>query len=165
MSLVKTGQRYIKYGTGATDGSRGGELGTSRDGSVKAEYILEYDKLPSAEAGNEMQAIIPAHAKLISATLQVLEGAAGSDGSATNDYLSIGLAKFSDAAVIDADGLIKVAALTDIDAKGEIQDGAGALVGTTIGADDAVLTATLDGSSTMTAGKFKVIVEYQPLES
>lgn len=161
MALEKVGSRYIHYGPQNTDQSRGAEV-AGTGATKEVEYVFSYDGLPAAESGNEMQVKIPANAVIKSAMLQVLEAAAGTDGSSTNPFLLVGLAQ-EDGTAIDADGLVSVAALTDIDGVGKVVADNGALVGTTIGASDGVVVASVDGASSLTAGKFKLVVEYAPL--
>lgn len=133
-----------------------------------ANYVFSWDDLPSAGEG-ELEFVIPAYSTPIRAYLEVVEAFAGSDSAtASTDFIIVGLQQ-ADGTEIDNDGLIKVGALTEIDARGDVVDhtatgdsgGAPALIGTSIGANDGQLVVQVDDGS-LTAGVGRIIVEYLP---
>lgn len=94
---------------------------------------------------------IPAQSVIVSSTLRVLE----SFDALTS--IVVGLKDYDDGAANDPNGLhdtILLAALTD----GDVDVGAGALIGTEVDEDQA-LSVTVTGSAA-TVGEFMVLVEY-----
>lgn len=153
MALEKMAVRDVvnHYGPRTIDQSKGGVLpgsGSSRE----LVYTFDYDNLPVA-GDSELEMQIPAYAKIIKATLEVLEPFAG--GTSYN----VGLVE-GDGTPIDADGLIAGLLLADIDARGDYAVGAGALVGASIGAAAGEVEVAATG--TFTAGKARLVVEYAP---
>ena len=139
----------VHYGARNTNEKFGGSYGT-KDGNKMAEYTFTYDDLP-AEGTGEMQFSFPAYSKILSARLEVLTAFAG--GTSYN----LGLYQ-SDGTVIDADGIDAAVALASIDARGDLIECDGALIGASIGAAAGELRVAATG--TFTAGKAKLVVEY-----
>lgn len=137
--------------------------GKSLDGDGRrqiARWRFNYDDLP-AGATNNLGLTIPANSTILSAKLNIIT--AFTSTSTTTD-LTIGLEK-SDGTDIDTDGLITAAQATQttIAVANSIIDGASgtaaALIGTTIGTDDAELVVT-PSVADLTAGRAEMIVEY-----
>jgi len=143
------------YGPRETNASYGGK--TNRKGAIKeAVWTFDYDQLPDAGT-TKLQVSLPAYAKIVSSRFEVLE--AFTSTSTTTD-LDVGL-QTSAGVEIDDNGLHTAAQLTQtaIATRGNFYLGAGALVGTDIGADagELVVTPTVDDLLT---GRARVIVEY-----
>lgn len=137
-----------------------GKFGRSKsrvDGEVVVEYRFDWNGLP-VEGVNEMIHTIPQGSYVRSAELVVTKPFAGTDGSSTNPFLSAGLYT-PEGAAIDADGVLVVDALTNVDAVNDTIVGAGALVGTAA-SQDAQLRVALDGSSSLTAGQAVLRIRY-----
>lgn len=143
------------YGPRTTNSALGGKV-DSRDNIHKAEWIFNYDNLPTYGATN-IQLSIPAYAKILRSYFEVIT--AFTSTSTTTD-LDVGL--YTSAGVaIDADGLHTAAQLTQtaIATRGLFYLGAGALIGTSIGATAGELVVTPNVAD-LTAGRGRVIVEY-----
>ena len=143
-------------GSKASDvNAKGLELGsTGGKDTYELVYYIDFadaDAQPKTSADDKQIATIPAGAAIKSASVQVLSTISGG----TN--FALGLSQPS-GTVIDADGILAASTAT---AAGTYIEGAGALVGATIGANPGQLTLT----STRTAGKIKVLVEYVRLDS
>jgi len=113
---------------------------------------FDYANLPAVSADDVGILTVPAHAKVISAELQVTTAFAG--GTSYNVGFSTPAGS-----VVDADGLFAALALAAIDTKGKWALGAGALVGTTVGSDAVQVTAAATG--TFTAGAATLFVKYK----
>jgi hypothetical protein len=145
----------VHYGPRVTTGKYG-RYG-NETGSVKtAEWTFNYDDLPAYDT-DILGVSIPAYAKIVSARLEVLT--AFTSTSTTTDLL-IGLESAVGVA-IDADGLIAAAQATQtaIGTRGLGVVGAGALVGTGIGAAAGKLVVAPSVDDLLT-GKARVVVEY-----
>ena len=152
MTIEIVGGRQTHFGPRESNGKYGTK--SAGDSQVcSLEYDFSYDDLPADEDGNLMVQGIPAGSVIVDSTLRV--GTAWAGGTS----IDIGLAQ-RDGTVIDADGLdaaILTAALT-ADA---VIVGDGALVGATIGGNDAVVEVSATGS--YTAGTAKLVVRYLPV--
>jgi hypothetical protein len=138
------------YGVRTSNNSLGGQEST-KEGIVKsAEWSFSYDNLSTTLNSNLAQTI-PANASIVEATLYVDNAWVGG----TN--LTIGLYQ-ADGTVIDADGLV-AATITATLTANKVVTGAGALVGTTIGANAGQLVAATTG--TYTAGSARVVVKFK----
>ena len=144
------------YGTRTTKNKYGGQESTKMGVVKSAEWHFTYDDLPAALNSNLPQ-VIPANASIVSATMYVDE--AFTSTSTTTD-LTVGLEE-KDGTDIDVNGLIEAdeATQTAIGTAGNVINGAGALVGTTIGteAGQLIVAASVDDLLT---GKARVVVEY-----
>jgi hypothetical protein len=151
MALENVNGRQTFFGPLPTKNKFGGKVQAS---GVEKEikYTFSYDDLPDADSLNEMVAAIPANAKLVGADLFV--GTAWVGG--TN--LSVGLEQ-KDGTVIDADG-VHAAILTAALTANSFHAGGGALVGDSIGANEAIVAVTTTG--TFTAGDATLVVKYVP---
>lgn len=145
----------VNYGGRTTEGKYG-RHGVGNEVVKTAEWTFDYDDLPGGEAHN-LGLSIPANARIVSAKLEVITGFTST--STTTDLL-IGL-EDSAGSAIDADGLISAAEATQtaIATDGNIVTGAGALVGTTIGATAGELVVAPSVDDLLT-GKGRVLVEY-----
>ena len=138
------------YGVRTSNNSLGGQEST-KEGIVKsAEWSFSYDNL-SATLNSNLAQTIPANASIVEATLYVDDAWVGG----TN--LTIGLYQ-ADGTVIDADGLVAATVTATLTAN-KVVTGAGALVGTTIGANAGQLVAATTG--TYTAGTARVVVKFK----
>ena len=136
------------YGVREIVDSFGGQ--TSTGGFIKtAEWVFDWDNLPVNGLG-QMEAIIPAGSTIVSSTLEVITAMAGTLGT-----LDVGLEE-PNGTVINTTGLDVAVAQAVLVANASIP-GNGALIGTAIGVDAQLL---ITGGGTITAGKFKVTVEY-----
>ena len=100
---------------------------------------------------------IPANSLILSAKLIVKSGGAFTSGGAPT--LDVGTYDL-DGAAVDEDGLIAAEVLANLDADGDVVDGAGAQVGTVVTQD--VRVAARANVATYTAGAAQVVVEYIP---
>lgn len=150
--------RITKFGPEGTEGKFGRTVSRVGD-EVQVEYIFDWNALPTAGV-NEMIHTIPSGSYLRSTELVVLTPFAGTDGAAGSDFITVGTYT-PEGSALDADGLITVDALTEVDSLNATVVGAGALVGTASAADSQV-QVTLDGSSSLTAGKAVVRLRYVP---
>ncbi len=149
MALESVGGRQTFFGPLQTDQKRGAIV--ADDGEIKTiEWKFSYDDLPADDSGNDMLAFIPAHSLIKDATLKV--GTAWAGG--TN--IDVGLAQKA-GTVIDADGIDAAIATASLTANAIIVCD-GALVGASVGANDAVLEVTDTG--TYTAGTATLLVRY-----
>lgn len=154
-SAASTRGVTVHYGPRSTN-MKYGSVNDS-DGVIKeAVYTFTYDQLPNYGSGN-MEFSIPAYAKIISSRFEVLT--AFTSTSTTTDldvgfYTSAGVA-------IDADGLHTAAQLTQtaIATRGNFYLGAGALIGTSIGANAGELVVTPTVADLLT-GKARIVVQY-----
>ena len=115
--------------------------------------------LPIGSTGLDL--IVPAYAKIISATFEVIT--AFTSTSTTTD-LDVGFVKASDGTTeIDLNGLLTAAVLTQtaIATRGNYYIGNGALVGATIGANAGKLIVTPTADDLLT-GKARIVLRYQP---
>jgi hypothetical protein len=162
-NFESVGGRQTHFGPRGLDAKWG--RGQSRVGqNTEVVFEVNYDDLPvEASAANEMVYTLPSGALINRVTLVALEAFDGTDGAAGSNFLLVGLQE-PDGTEIDNDGLIVIDALTEIDADNETVVGAGALVDTAISAKGQ-LVVTLDGSSSLTAGKAKIYVEYTAPEA
>lgn len=159
----------VLYGPVSTQGKFG--RSENSDGREKVlEYVFSYDALP-VPGTSYIQAQIPAYAKILDCTLEVLTAFAGGTSYA------IGLAQ-ADGTEIDNDGLFTGLATASINARGKVVRGDGVLVPYTYvktsdaGAEqDALLPAYVSigsaagelkvvATGTFTAGKAKVRIKY-----
>jgi hypothetical protein len=143
------------YGVRETNGKYG--AASKGTGIVKrAQYDFSYDDLPDA-ATDGLGHVFPAGAIIKSAVMYVDQ--AWTSTSGTTDLL-VGLQQ-ADGTEIDNDGLFDgtEATQTAIGTEGNVVDGAGALVGKTVGANagELVVAGSVDD---LTAGKARVVVEY-----
>jgi hypothetical protein len=144
------------YGVRDTSNKYGGQESTKMGAVKSAEWAFTWDNLPAALNSN-LAMVIPANASIVSAKLIV--DVAFTSTSTTTD-LDIGL--YTKAGVaIDVDGLVDAteATQTAIGTAGNIITGAGALVGTTIGAVAGQVVVTPSASDLLT-GEGRLIVEY-----
>jgi len=127
----------------------GGEVST---GGLMKQGIWEfdYDNLPVNSTG-EMEMVIPNGAYIMSAQIEVVTAMAGTSGT-----LTVGLEE-GDGTVIDVDGIDATVAQAALVDNAVIQCD-GALVGTQIDADGQLLVST---GGTVTAGRFRVVIEYR----
>lgn len=147
--------------------TKAGEFATVANGD---QHVVEMTLSPmtalTATAGvvQDQHVIIPANSRIEKVEI-ITVTAATSGGSAV---LNIGLARLDRTTEIDNDGLVAALALTAIDTVGETASlvkgstGAGALVGTTIGANAGVITADYD-TAAYTAGAIKVKIFWSAL--
>ena len=151
MALENVGGRETYYGRLPEKNKQGAQIAATNL-NKKIKYEFDYDDLPGADTGNEMVLEIPAGSQIVSSKLKV--GTAWAGGTS----IDIGLAQ-EDGTVIDADGLDAAIATASLTA-GAIIEGDGALVGASVGANDAVVTVGATGS--FAAGTATLIVEYIP---
>jgi len=161
MSLEEAGTRgvLVHYGARDTDEKHGGF--STKKGQVKEMSVtFDYNDLPDGtEAG--LSAQLPANASIVSARLEVITGFTST--STTTD-LTIGVADADGGSnITDADGLVAAAEATQtaIATAGNLITGAGAMVGTTIGAEAGVVTVAPTVDDLLT-GRARLIVEYLP---
>lgn len=150
MALESVGGRQTFFGSLPTKNKYGGKVAT-KGITKEARYTFAYDDLPGNDSGNAMVLAIPANSKIVSADMVVSTAWVGG----TN--LTVGLEQ-QDGTAIDADGLhaaILTAALT----ASSLHVGAGALIGVSSGAADAVVVVTTTG--TFTAGDAELVVKYE----
>ena len=156
MSLEIQGIRSVtkNYGTRTTEQKYGGR--NIQDLIKTAVWTFDYDDLPVGGASNQDQSI-PANSTIVSARLRIVTGFTST--STTSDLL-IGLEQ-GDGTDIDVDGLVAAAEATQtaIATAGNIITGAGALVGTTIGAAAGELIVAPSVDDLLT-GRAELIVEY-----
>ena len=131
-----------------------GGLNTDGAGTNKAVYVFDYDDLPAGGASDNNYATIPANAFIQSAKIYVETAMDGTSGT-----LTVGLEE-QDGTDIDADGIDATVAQAALTANAVIVCD-GALVGASIGTAAGQLLVTTGG--TVTAGKFKVVIEYMVL--
>jgi hypothetical protein len=141
------------YGVRVTNLKSGGRIEQSV--LKQLEYVFNFNDLPTGTLTN-LDAVIPAFSKIVSAKLEVLTAFAGG-----TSYV-VGLNNASTGVAVDADGLLTAAQLplANIDARGDFITGAGALVGVSVGA--AAVDVAVVATGTFTAGKARLIVEYLP---
>lgn len=145
----------VHYGPRTTTGKYG-RVGNGTEVVKTAEWVFDYSDLP--DAGTSVLGVsLPAYSKIVSAKLEVLSGFTST--STTTD-LTVGLQE-ADGTEIDNDGLVAAAEATQtaIATRGNFITGAGALVGTDIGAAAGKLTVAPSVDDLLT-GKARVIVEY-----
>lgn len=144
-----------QYGTRTVDEKRGG-IYASKTGVKTAEWTFDYDDLPVG-GQSKLELSIPANASIVSTKLEII--AAFTSTSTLTDLL-IGLEQ-ADSTAIDVDGLFAGTESTEaaIAIVGNIIDGAGALVGKTVGAaaGELIVAGSVDDLLT---GKARVLVEY-----
>ncbi len=138
------------YGVRTSNNSLGGQEST-KEGIVKsAEWSFSYDNL-SAVLNSNLAQTIPANASIVEATLYVDDAWVGGTNLTIGLYTPAGVA-------IDADGLVAATVTATLTAN-KVVTGAGALVGTTIGANAGQLVAATTG--TYTAGTARVVVKFK----
>ncbi len=138
------------YGVRTSNNSLGGQEST-KEGIVKsAEWSFSYDNL-SAVLNSNLAQTIPANASIVEATLYVDDAWVGGTNLTIGLYTPAGVA-------IDADGLVAATVTATLTAN-KVVTGAGALVGTTIGANAGQLVAATTG--TYTAGSARVVVKFK----
>jgi hypothetical protein len=134
------------------------ELGYNHrpDGTLRQVVIpLDFENLPSADADRQDFPVIPANSII---TRVVVQSASTTFVGGTS--YNIGLSEADGGGVIDADGILAAVTLAQLNSGGTGLATEGALVGTTIGAEDAQVTAAATG--TFTAGLTKIVIEYAP---
>jgi len=131
-------------------------LYTTEHGTVVQEVVFSYDDLPTYGL-DEAILRIPANSFIVAARLQVITAFAGGTS------YDIGLYE-EDGTVIDADGIDAGVLLAAIDAVGETVLCDGALVQGLAGIGTAAGQVVVAATGTFTAGKARLLVEYQPLE-
>jgi hypothetical protein len=152
---------YIKFGTDEATVGKAGSYEFDGPQRYLELIISPMTGLGTAAAIQSDSVIVPAGA-VIQEVHTIANTACTSGGSAV---LNVGLIKTDRTTEIDYDGIIAAAALTTIDATGEItklvkgSTGAGALIGTTIGANPGLLTADYD-TAAFTAGKVTIRIFY-----
>ena len=122
-------------------------------GKEVLEYNFSFDDLP-VEGQDAAILQLPANAVLVAASIDVVTAMTGTSGT-----LTLGL-KQPDGTVIDVDGIDVAVAQAVLLANARIIAD-GALIGKTIGANAGQLVVTTGG--TVTAGKFLVRLEFEPL--
>lgn len=145
----------VHYGPRPTTGKYG--RAGNETGLVKtAQWTFDFNDLPAGST-DTLGVSIPAYAKIVSASMEVLDGFTST--STTTDLL-IGL-ETEAGGTIDADGLIAAAEATQtaILTRGLYVVGAGALVGAGIGAVAGKLVIAPSVADLLT-GKGRVTVEY-----
>ena len=143
------------YGPRETNGKYG--AASKGTGIVKrAQWDFSYDDLPDA-ATDGLGFVIPAGASIVSAVLYVDQ--AFTSTSTTTD-LVVGLQQ-ADGTEIDNDGLVEAdeATQTAIATEGNVVNGAGALIGKSVGANAGELVVTPTADDLLT-GKARIVVEY-----
>jgi len=165
MSLESAGTRgvLVHYGARNTNEKNGGS--STKKGQIKEMSVtFDYDDLPADATYAGLAAQLPANASIVSARLEVITGFTST--STTTDLL-IGVADADGGSnITDADGLVAAAEATQtaIATAGNIITGAGAMVGTTIGAEAGVVTVAPSVDDLLT-GRARLIVEYLPLRA
>jgi len=129
----------IHYGPRTADNGVGAVLGTSTLEKIFV-YDFDFSTFPTTDANDAVIPVIPAGAQIVSATLEVKE--VFTAGTA----IDVGVSQ-TNGTVIDANGLVAAASINP-----GFYVGAGALIGASVGANDAQVTVT-DGVGTATAGK------------
>lgn len=171
------------YGPRKVDSHFGGEVTTSGLEKTKSYTFDLADIIAGAPttsnvlvnpATGEMESLIPAYSKVVSAKVEVIGAITTLGGTAaTAASLQVGLDKYSDGTAIDADGLIDatdgaltITANDIVEPRGSVLVGSNAALvpNVSIGADDAQVYAVLviDNITAMTSitGKVRVLVEY-----
>ena len=161
MGLEVDGKRGVMNHYGPRKSSApvvGGQTGVFN--TKFAEWVFDHDDLPTPTSDNDMQYIIPAGSLIIGATWQNITAGAGGSGAYT-----VGL-NGTNNETVDADGLFKATQTTSAvrtAAPTAVASGLkgtdGAQLGTTLGRDSKLAVA---GGASSTAGRYQVIVEYQP---
>jgi len=171
------------YGERKVDSGFGGQVTTS--GLEKTEsYTLNLaDIITGAPATSnillnpatgEMESLIPAYSKILSARVEVIDAITTLGGTAaTGASLQVGLDKYSDGTVIDADGLIDatdgaltITANDIVEPRGSMLIGSNAALvpNVSVGADAAQVYVALviDNITAMTSisGKVRILIEY-----
>jgi len=140
------------YGTREIEDVMGSVYPTD-SGKEVLEFVYSFDDLPVAGLDAAILQI-PANAVLASASIDVVTAMTGTSGTMT-----LGLYQ-PDGTVIDLDGVDVAVAQATLVANARIACD-GALIGKTIGANAGQLVVVTGG--TVTAGKFLVRLEYEPL--
>lgn len=153
MSLESVNGRQTFFGA-LPDKKKRGSIVAGMGEEKQIEWKFSYDDLPADDDGNDMLAYIPADSFIEAVYLKI--DTAWTGGTS----LDIGLAQ-QDGTVIDADGLDAALDVTALSA-GAIVDCDGALVGASVGGDNAVLEITESG--THTAGEATLVVRYYELK-
>jgi hypothetical protein len=153
MALESVNGKQVYFGV-LPDKAKLGHTAAGMDSVRVARWDFSYDDLPADDSGNDMLAYIPANSFIEAAYLKV--GTAWASGTS----IDIGLAQ-TDGTVIDADGIDAAVATASLTADAII-DCNGALVGASVGGNDAVLEITATG--TYTAGTAVLEIHYLPLD-
>lgn len=143
------------YGVRTTTQKYGGT--TSDDVIKTASWTFDYNNVPAYVADN-LGLVIPAYSKILSARLEVLTAWVGGTSIALGATQGNGAA--SPGTVVDAAGFITAlqGATANINTRGQLITGTGALVGATATANPIEITGTVVG--TYTAGKARLIIQY-----
>lgn len=152
MALENVNGRQTFYGPLPTKNKFGGEVQSS---GVKKElkFTFDYNDLPAVDADNEMLALLPSGAAIVSAHIKVLTAMTGTSGT-----LTIGTYQADGGGVIDADGIDAAVAQAALTA-GAIIVCDGAHVGAGAVAQERAAIVAVTGG-TVTAGSFQLVVEY-----
>jgi len=135
----------IYYGPRTADNGVGAALGTSTLEKVLV-YDFDFSTFPTTDANDAVIPVIPAGAQIVSATLEV--ASVFTAGTA----LDVGVSQ-TNGTVINANGLVAAASINP-----GVYVGAGALIGASVGANDAQITVS-DGVGTSAAGKGTLYVK------
>lgn len=154
MALESVNGKQVFFGSTRDEKLKRGALVAGQDGEKQVTWKFSYDDLPADDNGNDMLQKIPANSLIEAAYLKVTTAWVGG----TN--VNIGLAQ-TDGTVIDADGIDAAVATAALTANAII-DCDGALVGASVGANDAVLEVTTSGA--YTAGEATLVVRYHELK-
>jgi len=124
-------------------------------GRVKVlEYVYDYTNLPAASANDAAVPVIPANSYIVEGYHQVID--AFTVGS--TDTINFGLDQ-TDGTTIDVDGLD---ATVDLEGQsvGDWTTFNGALIGASVGANDAQVTVETSAAGAVTAGKGVIVLKY-----
>ena len=137
------------YGPRVVEDLYGGEIktvGVTR----QLEWVFNWDDLPAAQSANAEAAVlkIPAYAHVKSCTAYIIDALTG-----TSSDLTAGITGTLTGFITATEGDTLL-----VDADGDIVVGAGALIGTSIGAAAEELIVGISGSPT--SGKAKIVIEY-----
>jgi len=130
-----------------------------------AEWVFDFDDAPTPDGDNDMQYIIPAGSLIIGATWKVITQGAGD--TLTNE-IGLNAADNATTGADDPNGLFTTTNLATAILK---KAPTVALSGLKAGGDQVGLIMPVDSTlevtqtGTATAGRYQVIVEYQPLSS
>lgn len=145
----------VHYGPRVTEGKYGSVH--SMPGAVKqAEYVFDFDDLPADQTSN-IAVQFPAYSKILNGYVEVLEAATtGGDRTSITVGTTIG----------DATGLDFSLALTTLTAARGVSDAVVIDPPLDVGTSAAEMVVTLAGAGgttgDVTAGKFRIVVEYLP---
>ena len=163
MGLEVDGKRAVMNHYGPRKSSApsvGGQTGVFN--TKHAEWVYDFDDAPSPDADNDMQYIIPAGSLIIGATWSVITQGAGD--TLTNE-IGLNAADNATTGADDPNGLFTTTNLATGVLKfaptvlGSSLKAAGDQVGKVVPVDS---TLEVTQTGTATAGRYRVIVEYQP---